>query len=149
MAVPALVLGIGNQFRHDDFAGVEAVRRLKEIGRGIRCEEQSGDGVQLMETWKGLGRVILIDAVSSSATPGTVHKIHANHDPLPKNWFSCSTHTFSIAEAVEMSKALEALPESLCIYGIEGKCFEPGEGLSQEVDNAIDNVVQEILDSIG
>lgn len=148
MAVPALVLGIGNQFRHDDFLGVEAVRRLKAVGSDVRCEEQSGDGVKLMETWKGLGRVILIDAVSSSAVPGTVHKIHANFDPLPKNWFTCSTHTFSIAEAVEMSKALETLPESLHIYGIEGKCFDPGEGLSQEVDKAINNVVKEILNTI-
>lgn len=144
MASQIIIIGVGNQYRHDDCAGLEAVRQIKRLRTDIDCVEQSGEGVQLMDTWKERHHVILIDAVSSSKAPGTLHCINANKEPLPKNWFSCSTHNFGVAEAVEMSNVMDTLPETLQIFGIEGKCFDPGEGLTPEVEQAVTRVVEQI-----
>jgi hydrogenase maturation protease len=51
---------------------------------------------------------------------------------------------FSIAEAIETSRALSKLPEKVTVYGIEGKSYEFGSTISDEVNDAIEKVVSEI-----
>jgi len=141
-----LIIGIGNEYRGDDAAGLIVVRRLKErLGDSFAVLEQSGDGAALVETWRGAETVIIIDAVMSGATPGTIHRFDASAQPLPKNAFRCSTHAFGVAEAIELSRALSELPQSLIVYGIEGKNFAAGVGLSSEVEKAVDEVVRRAL----
>jgi len=141
-----LIIGIGNEYRGDDAAGLIVVRRLKErLGDSFAVLEQSGDGAALVETWRGAETVIIIDAVMSGATPGTIHRFDASAQPLPKNAFRCSTHAFGVAEAIELSRALSELPQSLMVYGIEGKNFAAGVGLSSEVEKAVDEVVRRAL----
>jgi hypothetical protein len=43
--------------------------------------------------------------------------------------------------AIALARALGTLPSSLVIQAIEGRHFKAGEGLSPEVDQAIDEVV--------
>ncbi len=138
------MIGLGNEFRRDDFAGVEAVRRLKKNNAGVKILELSGEGTSLMDAWEGCDRVILIDAVNSSAAPGTFRRLDVGKTPVPANYFSCSTHNFGVAEAIELSRSLDRLPDQIELYGIEGKDFSPGEGLSAEVEEAVGRVVEEI-----
>jgi hydrogenase maturation protease len=77
--------------------------------------------------------VTLIDAVSSSARPGALHVIDARKAPLERDLFRHSTHSFGVAEAVELAKILGRLPPSAWICGIEGKDFGAGTELSPEV----------------
>ena len=61
-----LVIGLGNDYRHDDAVGRVVARRLKAIeGDDVRVVEESGEGAALIEAWKGADFVILIDAVHS------------------------------------------------------------------------------------
>ncbi len=148
-ASPVLVIGLGNRFRRDDFAGIEAVRRLNENDApGLKRLELSGEGTSLMDAWEGHDRVILIDAVNSSAPAGTFRRLNVGKDPVPANYFSCSTHNFGVAEAIELSRSLDRLPDQIEVYGIEGKDFNPGEGLSPEVEEAVKRVVEEIQERI-
>lgn len=140
-----LVIGIGNDFRRDDGAGRIAARRVREVaGDAIRVIEESGEGAALMDAWRGAESVVLIDAVHSGAKPGTVHRLDAQSQPIPANFFHYSTHAFSVAEAVELARALGQLPPRLTVYGIEGNDFTSGEGLSPEVTVAVEQVAQEI-----
>jgi Ni,Fe-hydrogenase maturation factor len=68
--------------------------------------------------------------------------------PIPSRFFRCSTHVFSVAEAVELGRALNQLPPRLIVYGIEGKDFAAGVGLSAVVDRAADTVAARVLDEI-
>jgi len=137
------VIGVGNDFRRDDGAGREAARRLAQTD-GVRVMEASGEGAALMEAWRGAERVIVIDAVRSGATPGAIHRLDAREAPLPQDFFHYSTHAFSLAEAVELARALDQLPPSLIVYGIEGKDFSLGEGLSPDVAGAVQEVVRRV-----
>lgn len=51
-------------------------------------------------------------------------------NPIPADSFHYSTHTVSVAEAVEMARVMGRLPDRLLIYGIEGADFGSGDGLS-------------------
>lgn len=140
-----LVIGLGNDFRRDDGAGRVAARRVRELaGDAVRVIEESGEGASLMDTWRDAEFVILIDAVHSGAPPGTVHRLDAHAQPIPSNFFHYSTHAFSVAEAVELARALGQLPPRLLVFGIEGNDFTSGEGLSPEVAAAVEQVAQTI-----
>ena len=63
---------------------------------------------------------------------------------IPTKFFHYSTHAFGIAEAIELARALKQLPQDLIVYGIEGKCFEAGIGLSREVEKAVEEVMMRV-----
>ena len=145
-----LVIGIGNEYRRDDGVGLVVARRvLAEAPEGVDVREESGEGVALMDAWTGAKQVILCDAVQSGAAPGTIHRIDAQAQPIPTTFFRYSTHAFSVAEAVELARALGALPPRVLIYGVEGAGYTAGVGLSPVVEAAAGAVVKAILAELG
>jgi hydrogenase maturation protease len=146
---PLLIIGIGNPFRSDDAAGLQAVRLLGDTGiDASNLLEHSGEGASLMEAWNGRTIVILIDAVSSGRPPGTIHRLEPLNDPLPAQLFQSSTHAFSLPQAIEMSRALGELPSRLMIFGIEGCNFQPGTELSPEVSASLPKLAREVLNEV-
>ncbi len=144
-----LIIGVGNLYRHDDAVGILIARNLKDLNdKRMTVQEQNGDGLSLMETWKNWDCAILIDAVSSGQKPGTIHYLDANEKPIPSKFFSCSTHNMGVAEAVELSRSFDQLPGYLGIYGIEGKDFSPGEGLSKEIAEGMEQASKHIREKI-
>ena len=142
----ALVIGIGNDFRCDDSIGLEVVRQLKgKCGADVTCLEQSGESASLLEIWSGYERVILVDAVQSGSPAGTIHRLDAIKQELPRSYFYHSTHLYSVAEAVELARTLGRLPGRLLLFGIEGEDFSSGETVTPEVLTAAATVVDEIL----
>lgn len=142
---PVLIIGVGNEDRSDDAAGLLVARKLKENNlMAAAVQQQSGEALSLLEAFSGAVNVILVDAVQSGATPGTVHRFEAHREPLPARYFCCSTHSLGVAEAVELARALGRLPHRLLVYGIEGAHFDPGMPISAEVISAIEEVIQQI-----
>lgn len=133
-----LVIGVGNDFRGDDAAGLVVARRLQ--GRDvddIAVVEASGEGASLIEAWDGTDAVILIDAVRSGSAPGTIHRLSGRELTQDAHIFHQSTHTISIPDAIELAAATKRLPRRLIVVGIEGKRFQAGVGLSPEVEAAL------------
>jgi len=144
-----LILGIGNADCGDDAVGRIVARRLKRH-RLDQCtvSEQNGDGSMLMETWKDHETVILVDAVSSGAPPGTIHRLEAHARPVPVAFFRCSTHAFGVGEAIELARAMNRLPSRLIMYGIEGKQFGIGTDLSTEIEAAAQEVMERVIQDL-
>jgi hydrogenase maturation protease len=144
-----LVIGIGNPFLSDDAAGLIAARRLKKVGvDSSTVMEHSGEGASLMEAWKGADAVVLIDAVSSGNPPGAIHRLEPINNPLPVQMFQSSSHAFSLPQAIEMARALDALPAHLVIFGIEGSNFQAGTDLSQAVSQAMPELVHTVMEEL-
>jgi hydrogenase maturation protease len=145
----ALVIGVGNAERGDDAVGLIVARRVRAAApSGVTVAEASGEGAALIETWKGAEAVILIDAVHSGSQPGTVHRLEAVAQPMPASFFHCSTHAFGVAEAIELARALGALPRSLVVYGIEGETFAAGAALSPAAEQAVRQVMERVLEEL-
>jgi len=143
------VIGVGNGLRGDDAAGLLLARRLMDRDlAGVHVVEHSGEGVSLMELWQGRDAVLLIDAVQSGSHPGSLHRFDAGREPINAKALRCSTHNFSVHDAIEMSRALETLPKRFIVFGIEGKTFEQGAGPSREVENALDGLTESLISEI-
>ena len=144
-----LIIGIGNPYRGDDGVGHRIAQDIKKKSPDhVNVIEQSGDGISLIDSWKDSDAVILIDAVHSGAQPGTIHRFDIHTQAIPTKYFHYSTHAFGVAEAIELARALKQLPKNLIVYGIEGKCFEAGIGLSLEVEKAVEEVMMRVKQDI-
>jgi hydrogenase maturation protease len=144
-----IIIGIGNEFRGDDGAGIAVARLLRgRTAPPVTIREESGEGAALMDAWKDAAAAILVDAVQSGAPPGTIHRIDASTDRVPSKFFHYSTHAFSVAEAVELARAMNQLPERLIVYGIEGESFAAGVLLSSTVERAVRVLAETILGEI-
>ncbi len=144
-----LIIGIGNTYRGDDAIGLRVAQDIKkEALVHVTVSEQSGDGATLMESWENVDTVILVDAVYSGGNFGTIYRFNAHKQAIPSRFFHYSTHAFGVAEAIELARALKQLPKNLIVYGIEGKCFEAGIGLSLEVEKSAQEVVKRVKQDI-
>lgn len=143
------VIGIGNEYRQDDGVGIYIARSLRrrQLPDAAVLEHQS-EATALIERWQDFKTVILVDAVSSGEKPGTVFRFVIPPDRLPKSVFCASTHTFNIADCIELARTLNQLPRKLIVYGIEGKNFQMDEGLSKEVLMAAQKVIDDIQEEI-
>jgi hydrogenase maturation protease len=83
----------------------------------------------------------VVDAVSSGAEPGTIHRVNAAAGPLPAELFAASTHHLGLPEAVELARALGRLPTRLVVFGIEGARFDVGDEISAAAAAAAERVV--------
>jgi hydrogenase maturation protease len=139
--VSVLVVGAGNAYRRDDGAGVAAVERLGTLPDHVRVSVTTGDPASLLDQWEDVDVVVVIDATISGAAPGTIRRYDAHAAPLPAVFSRSSTHAIGIGEAIELARTLGRLPARLIVFAIEGRDFGTGEGLSAEVDAAVDQVV--------
>lgn len=140
-----LVIGIGNADRGDDAVGLAVAHLLQdEAPRGVKVLALSGDGAALIDSWKGADTVFVVDAASSGAPPGTIHRFDACASALPAACFRGSTHAFNLPHAIGLARVMKALPSQLWVYGIEGENFRPGAILSTAVAVAALEVIREI-----
>ena len=143
-----VVIGIGNEFRRDDGAGMYVSGLIKErTDRKIKVVDGVPDGYAMIETWNDSSRVIIIDCATSGTKPGTIYRFDALNEKIPGELFDgYSTHSISVVDAIELAGTLGRLPKRLLVYGIEGKDYSPGTQLSPEVKMAADQLVEQILD---
>ena len=143
------VVGIGNEFRGDDAVGLMVMRQLKErVPAGVRTFELTGDQTYLLELMRSTDAVIMVDAVRSSAPAGTIFRIDASEEPVPKEFLSFSTHAIDSAAAIELARTLGSLPGRILIYGIVGREFSFSTTMTAEVREAIEMVQDRILSDI-
>ena len=145
-----ILIGVGNPFRSDDRVGRVVVQRLrKDVPPDIPLFEETGDGAELFDAFRGADCVILVDAVQSGAPPGTIQRFDARAEKLPACYSHSTTQTFGVAEPNELARTMEELPDKLIVYGIEGLDFSAGTELSPEVAESVpvaaNLILQEIL----
>jgi hydrogenase maturation protease len=137
--VSAAAVCLGSPFRGDDAVGPEVAVKLRE--EGALLLDCADDPTRLLEAWTGLDTVVVVDAVSTGAPPGTLHRIDLGHEPLPRGLRLASTHALGLAEALELGRALGRAPARIVLLGVEGARFRMGEEMSPEVAAAIDALV--------
>ncbi len=136
---------MGNPWRRDDAAGLEVARLLEgTLAPGVELLEREGEPTALIDAWEGATTVWLVDAVSSGAAPGTVHRLDASSEELPTDLFRRSTHHVGVAEAVELARVLGRLPGRTIVFGIEGGSFEIGDELTPAVAAAIESTADAV-----
>jgi hydrogenase maturation protease len=138
-----LVVGIGNAFRGDDGAGLNAVRALAEREpRGALLVECHGDGTELMNAWRGRSKVILVDAMRAGSRPGSIVRFVLPDEVVPATALGTSAHAFGVREAILLAREIGELPETLVLFGIEGEKFTFGSQMSSELEAGMSSLVE-------
>jgi hydrogenase maturation protease len=148
--VKALVVGIGNDLRGDDDVGMAVARMMKsEQPAGLTILELNNDVTALLDHLPGFDVAMIVDAMQSGSTPGTIHRFDASTVPLPDARLTRSTHGMTVGSILELARIQRLLPKKVLVYGIEGEQFVHGSSLTPEVEKAVRIVAQMIYADLG
>lgn len=152
MSAAVVVIGVGNELRGDDAAGLLTVRAVDgtALPSAVQIVESDGEAARLLGQWSGADTAIVVDAVRTGAPPGTVLRVDVESDTaLPSRWSGAGgTHALGIADAVALGRAVGAMPDRLVVIGIEVASTEtgspPGPAVRQAVGAAARMVEEEV-----
>lgn len=142
------IIGIGSPFG-DDRIGWDAVDAIEKSGllarfppgrvSTFRCSQPAAGLLPLLAE---ADAAILIDAIRSGASIGTVRKIDAGD--LRFDPGKISSHGLSVAESLALGRELGLLPETVTVYGIEIQRDEASAGVQAKVHAAIPALLRAI-----
>lgn len=139
------VIGLGNPYRGDDAAGRACIAELRgRLPVDLELIESDGEPAALLALLGCAREACLIDACASGLPAGTVQRFDAAAAILPSLPGATSTHGIGLAEAIELARALGALPRRCVVYAIEGLSYGAGESLSDPVRTAVRAVAERI-----
>lgn len=118
------IIGIGSPFG-DDQLGWHVADALKHscypdhlAPQQLTCIKTDRPGAGLVELMKGADLVILIDAMESGVSPGTVRRFEGRE--IEDVTAPLSSHGFGVASALALAQVLDDIPARVILYGIEG-----------------------------
>jgi len=139
------VVGCGNLLRADDGVGPVLVRRLWEGGvpSTVRLVDGGTAGMDVAFQMRGAKRVIVVDASSTGAAPGTIFKIPGLEVEDMPPLSGLHTHSFRWDHALAFARWLLAddYPSDVTVYLIEGTDFTPGGEISAPVRDGMQRVI--------
>jgi hydrogenase maturation protease len=144
--VSVVVIGIGNGYRSDDGAGLAVAERLRAEAPDLDIVANELEPLRLLDAWVGADLALVVDAVSSGAEPGTIHRFDATDDLPPVTVFHGSTHAIGVWDAIALARTLGRLPGRVLVYGIEGERFSAGDRLTPAVAAAVEALVPELVE---
>jgi hydrogenase maturation protease len=153
-----LVLGIGQSLRGDDAAGLAAVHLWLECYpqtvQEVQAELSELPGLGLLDRLEGMDAAILVDALHTAATPGSLY--HLGPEELAVFTTDAqSAHGWGVAETLALGQSLYPwlAQVRITLIGIVGDQFTLGAGLSPAIQAAlpeaaalIESEVQGMLD---
>ena len=145
-----VIMGIGNELRADDAAGVLVARRLL----ACECVTEKEDRIRVVQaehapenaTWELRGfaphLILLVDAAEMGEAPGTIRWIEMENI----EGMSASTHSLPLSMLSRYLVLEFNCPVAL--LGIQPASNDLGEPVGAEVLHAVDEIVDGILDGI-
>ena len=137
-----LVLGIGQSLRGDDAAGLEAVRHWQrtypETAQKVQVELSELPGLGLLDRLDGMDAAILVDALHTAATPGTLYRL-GPEELAAFTTDAQSAHGWGVAETLALGQSLypRLAQVRIVLVGIVGDQFTLGAGLSPAIQAAM------------
>lgn len=139
----ARILCCGRMDWGDDAVGPLCAAALEE--RRIPAVVLSGNASELLEAWREARHVIVVDALTTGARPGTLHRMAMGEPSFRPEAARSSQRGPGLAQAVRLGASLHCLPDSLVLLGLEGGDFEWASTPSHEVAAAMPALVDAVM----
>ena len=147
-----VVIGIGQELRGDDGAGLAVVHRWQKLypqtASRVRVEISPLPGLDLLNVWDGARVAIIVDTVASDARPGSLSELDCE-DLASFGEDAQSAHGFGLAESIKLAEELcvNEMPQ-IKILAIVGSEFKLGTGLSPSVKNALPRAAEHLEEMV-
>jgi hydrogenase maturation protease len=150
-----LVAGVGNLLKSDDGLGPQVIERLKEVKlpNNVDVMDLGTSGMDILHYSAKYEKIIFVDAIRLSKSPGTVYRIKPREVQVSDNEIRdviyMSMHEIDLERVISLGRRLGQMPENLVIIGCEPK--ETGRmkiGLTEEVSSSVPNIIRLILEEI-
>jgi hydrogenase maturation protease len=142
-----IILGLGNALRGDDGIGPAVIEWLdrQTLPPGVETIDGGTSGLDIVSILMGRARAIIVDAADVGRAPGWWVRFTPEEAQLQDNATTLSLHSAGLAEAVALGAALNVLPPTIVIYGVQPQNLDWSAQLSAEVHAAVAEVGQAIL----
>jgi len=142
-----VILGLGNSLRGDDGVGPAVIEWLdrQELPVGVEAIDGGTSGLDIVSILMGRERAIIVDAANTGLEPGRWVRFTPEEAQLQANATTLSLHSAGLAEALALGAALNVLPPTIIIYGVQPQSLDWSSQLSAEVQAAVIEVGQAIL----
>jgi hydrogenase maturation protease len=142
-----LILGLGNALRGDDGIGPAVIEWLdrQELPPGVEAIDGGTAGLDIVSTLMDHERAIIVDAANVGRAPGEWVRFTPDVAQLKENDTTLSLHSAGLTEALALGAALNVLPPTIIIYGVQPQNLDWSSQLSAEVQVAVIEIGQAIL----
>lgn len=136
----AVVAGLGSEHRRDDGIGPVVAALVAADARNRSLDVLSlKDPLDLLGVWDNADLAVVVDALRSGSSPGTLHLVELAAPPRGSGAHeetsrrTSSTHALGLHDVLRLSRALGRAPRRVVAVGVEGRDFGRGRGLSRPV----------------
>ncbi len=135
-----VILGIGNEIKGDDAVGPIITKKLSSIFDNDKFIV-AFDGGTVPENYTGSIRkenpthIILIDAVQMKKEPGFIRIVEK--DEIAN--YNISTHAMPVSFLIKYMET--TIGARIILLGIQPKNMELNEGISKEIENSINEII--------
>ena len=153
--VRRLIVGCGNLLRGDDGVGPVLIRQLWEhfgatMPPDVDLVDGGTAGMDIAFKMRGVEHVMLIDAATTGAEPGTVFEVPGDQlEDLPP-LEGLHTHLFRWDHALAFARWLlkDEYPESVTVWLIEAAETTLGAPLSEPATRGLETVKARVLEQV-
>lgn len=142
-----LLLGLGNLLLRDEGLGIRALEVVQEqyhLPPHVTCADGGVLGLELLAYVEGVTHLLVLDAVRSGQTPGTLVRLEGN-EISQRLSLKLSMHQVSFHDILALSRLRRTVPPLLVVWGIEPAVLEAGVGLSELVEKRLDHLAREVV----
>ena len=145
-----VILGLGSSLRGDDGVGPAVIEWLdrQELPPGVETIDGGTSGLDIVSILMGRERAIIVDAANVGQAPGRWVRFTPDAARLQENATTLSLHSAGLAEALALGAALNVLPPTIIIYGVQPQNLDWIAQLSDEVRAAVVEVGQSVLQEL-
>ncbi len=141
MPINKALLCLANPNRGDDaFSWIVADQLINEGETLFSVIKSSGDITDLLDIFSSHRKVIVLDAMETDDSV-PIMKWDAKKESLPASLSGTSSHVLGVGQAIELSRALDKLPDELIVVGVKGVNFQMGKELSSGMRSTIPEVI--------
>lgn len=138
---PVDFVGVGNELRGDDAAGIEIITRLRSRLKGRRTRARVHPVAPMPERLLSrlastADKIVIFDAVESAGAPGRILSCRLGESKY--GFFA--THNVPLT----LVPGLASRRDEVILVGVQPKSLGVGEGLSSEVDDAVNQIVEKV-----
>lgn len=144
------VIGIGNTLRRDDGIGIVILESLLDFHKrnGTAYLNFGIASFDLLHRIQNYNKVLLIDGINASLIPGELRIFELSKIEYDLKSSVISSHELNLKDLFALSKNL-GIKAKIYVAGIQIKDASFGEGLSEELENKKEEIVDGISEFIG